>query len=148
MTCINYTYYSILTVQRCFHVPFCFWNRRSKGALTHCTQWPQGVFESVVGMAKSPEGNAWSCDAVSHEHKLTGCTCCSAVYLLLFVSVWSQFLCVNANCMGGCFYFRGVTFVIKMWYICIYICSNMLYPHHKTTQETSYYKKTLITTNN
>ena len=49
-------------------------NRRSKGWLTLFTHRPRGVFENVVGVAKSPEGNAGSRDAVSLEHKLTPLT--------------------------------------------------------------------------
>ena len=47
---ITYTYYSVKTVKICFHVPF----RR----LTLYTHRPRGIFETVVGVAKSPEGNA------------------------------------------------------------------------------------------
>ena len=57
---INYTYYSIKTVKICFHVPFRVENKRSKGCLTLFTRRPRGVFETVVGVAKSPEGNARS----------------------------------------------------------------------------------------
>ena len=58
---VNYTYYSVTPVKICFHLPFRgltilgVENRRSKGYLTHR---PRGVFETVVGVAKSPEGNA------------------------------------------------------------------------------------------
>ena len=45
----------------------------------------RGVFATVVGVAKSAEGNARSRDAVSRGHKLTRCTCCRVVYLLSFV---------------------------------------------------------------
>ena len=38
-------------------------NRR----LTLCTHRPRDVLKTVVGVAKSPEGNAWSRDAVSRE---------------------------------------------------------------------------------
>ena len=56
---INYTYYSGKTVKICFHVPFRgVENRRSNGCLTLFTHRPRGVFETVVGVAKSPEGNA------------------------------------------------------------------------------------------
>ena len=48
-------------------------NRRSKGCLTLFTRRPQGVFETVVGVAKSP-GNACSRDAVSREQMLTPLT--------------------------------------------------------------------------
>ena len=53
---INYTYYSNIKI--CFHVPFGVENRRSKGCLTLFTHRPRGVFETDVGMAKIPEGNA------------------------------------------------------------------------------------------
>ena len=33
-------------------------NRRSKGCLTMFTHRPRDVFETVVGVAKTPEGNA------------------------------------------------------------------------------------------
>ena len=33
-------------------------NRRSKGCLTLCTHRPRGVFETVEGVAESPQGNA------------------------------------------------------------------------------------------
>ena len=36
------------------------------------THRPQGVFETVIGVAKTPERNAWSCDAVSREHRFDG----------------------------------------------------------------------------
>ena len=46
-------------------------HRCSKGCLTLFTHRPRGVFETVVGVARSLEGNAVSRDAVSREHKLT-----------------------------------------------------------------------------
>ena len=43
---------------------------RAVRALNLCTRRPRGIFETVLGVAKSPEGNAGSRDAVSCEHKL------------------------------------------------------------------------------
>ena len=80
------------------------------------------VFETVVGVAKSPERHAWSRDAVSREHKLSGCTCCRVVYLFSLLMILSKFLFVNAICMDGCVFSRGVTCIIKTWYIFVVIC--------------------------
>ena len=55
---INYTYYSVKTVNYVFIYHLGGENRRSKGCLTLFTHRPRGVFETVVGVAKSPEGNA------------------------------------------------------------------------------------------
>ena len=55
---INYTYYSIKTIKIFFMYHLGVENRRSKGCLTLFTHQPRGVFETIVGVAKSPEGNA------------------------------------------------------------------------------------------
>ena len=51
---INYTYYTYYVFLYHLGVE----NRRSKGCLTLFTHRPRGVFETVVGVAKSPEANA------------------------------------------------------------------------------------------
>ena len=52
----------------------------------------------------------------------------------------------ECNLYGWVCFFQG-RYIFKNINV-VYICSNMLCAHHKTRQETSYYKKTLITTNN
>ena len=49
---INYTYYRDIDV------------------LVHRSHRLRGVFETVVGLATIRDGNVWSRDALSHEHKL------------------------------------------------------------------------------
>ena len=58
MYAINYTYYSVKPVKICFMYHLGVGNRHSKGCLTLFTHQRRGVFETVVGVAKSPEGNA------------------------------------------------------------------------------------------
>ena len=48
----------VKTVKICFVYHLGVEIRRSKGCLTLFTRRPRGVFETVVGVAKCPEGNA------------------------------------------------------------------------------------------
>ena len=55
----KFTYYSVKPVIiYVFMYHLGVENRHSKGCLTLFTHRPQSVFKTVVGVAKSPEGNA------------------------------------------------------------------------------------------
>ena len=121
---LNYTYYSVQTVKRCFHVPFRGWKWDAVRALTLCTHRPRGVFETVVGVAKSPDGNAWSGDAVSREHKWTCSTTTCRVFIVFRNGMKSVFMC-ECDLHGWVCFFQGRYICYKnMVYMC---CVHSIY---------------------